>query len=489
MRQLLVVVPLIGLVALACGSDGGGGGSSGAGGAGASPGGGGTGAVAGSGGTATGGGGSGGTATGGGGSGGTSSGGVAGGGTGGGGTGGGGTGGSPSLACPTLAAPTGTTVDVTPADAGTLHSQVLGAAAGTTFLLADGTYSISSILQLSKTGVSLRGKSNDATKVIIDGKYAVTELVQVKASDVTIAHLTLTHAVDHAIHATPPGVGQDVKNLLVYGVRLVDNGEQFIKVNPNGSNPGYVDEGRVECSEFVMTAAGRPKVESCCGGCYTGGIDVHAGWKWVVRNNRFEGIYCDNGGLAEHAVHFWRGSRDTLVENNTIVDCARGIGFGLGNGAGDRVYPDNPYGGAKLAHYDGIIRNNVIWANIPWYDTGIELDIAKEPHVFHNTVMHGTGATKAFSSIDYRFAETFAVIQNNLTNKITQRDGAQGTVDHNLQNTPLGYFTTAGADFHLTAGAANAIDKGVSVAEAGIDLDGEPHTVGAPDLGADERKP
>ncbi len=483
MRASLLLLAL-GFVALACGSDDGGGGSGGSGGAA-------TGGSSSGGGSGVGGGGAGGTSGGGGSS--ASGGGGGASGSGGSGTGGdagsGGSGGGTSLACPPLPAPTGAVVNAKPSDAASLHSIVMGAAAGSTILLADGTYDITSTLQLAKAGVSLRSASNDASKVIIDGKYAVNELVAVSATNVTIAHVTLTHAVDHAIHAYPPGANQDVKNLVIYGVKLVDHGEQFVKVNPIGSTPGYVDEGRVECSEFLMTAAGRPKVESCCGGCYTGGIDVHAAWKWVVRNNRFEGIYCENGGLAEHAVHFWKGARDTLVENNTIIDCARGIGFGLGGGTGDRVYPDNPYGGAKLAHYDGIIRNNVVWANHAFYDTGIELDIAKQPLVFHNTVMHGSGATKAFSSIDYRFAETFAVIQNNLTNKITVRDGAQGTVDHNLQNTPLAYFVAAGSDFHLQSGAANAIDQGVSVAQAGVDMDGQAHDQGAPDLGADERKP
>jgi len=480
MRSSSLVVFILPVWFLACGSDDGGD-SKGSGGTGASA----------TGGSSSGGssaGGSGGT----GGSSGTGASSTGGGGSSGGGgaSGAGGSGGSGggTLACPALAAPSGTVVDVKPSDAATLHSLVLGAAAGTTFSLADGTYAISSTLQLAKAGVTLRSASNDATKVIIDGKYTVNELVAVSASNVTVAHVTLTHAVDHAIHAYPAQANVDVKNLVVYGSRLVDNGEQFLKVNPNGSTPGYIDEGRVECSEFVMTAAGRPKVESCCGGCYTGGIDVHAGWKWVVRNNRFEGIYCDNGGLAEHAIHFWKGARDTLVENNTIIDCARGIGFGLGGGTGDRVYADNPYGGAKLAHYDGIIRNNVVWANHAYYDTGIELDIAKQPLVFHNTVLHGSGASNAFSSIDYRFAETNATIQNNLTNKITLRDGAQGTVDHNLENTPLAYLVAAGTDFHLTAGAANAIDKGVSLPQAGSDLDGDPHATGAPDLGADERK-
>jgi hypothetical protein len=42
-------------------------------------------------------------------------------------------------------------------------------------------------------------------------------------------------------------------------------------------------------------------------------------------------------------------------------------------------------------------------------------------------------------------------------------------------------------DFHLTASASNAIDRGIALAEAGLDLDGEAHSKGLPDLGADER--
>jgi len=93
-----------------------------------------------------------------------------------------------------------------------------------------------------------------------------------------------------------------------------------------------------------------------------------------------------------------------------------------------------------------------------------------------------------FSSIDYRFGRTQVIIENNLTRRITVRDGASGTVDHNLENVPESYLADpARGDFHLTASASNAIDRGVTMTLAGLDIDGEPHTRGAPDLGADER--
>src|SRR4029079_6116150 len=101
------------------------------------------------------------------------------------------------------------------------------------------------------------------------------------------------------------------------------------------------------------------------------------------------------------------GARDTLVEQNTVINCARGIGFGLVESGATRTYADNPYPGVVyIGHYDGLIRNNVIYASIPYFDTGIELDQARGTRVFHNTVTHSTAATAAFSSIDYRFANT-----------------------------------------------------------------------------------
>jgi hypothetical protein len=411
--------------------------------------------------------------------------GAAGGGGAGGSTGGGGS--VPAFGCDALPDPRGEVVMASPADAGRLHDIVGSAAPGATVLLADGTYPLAASIQLGNDGVTVRGASGDAAAVVIDAQYAVNEAFAITGSNVTLTDLTITRAVDHLVHVYPPAAGVDVTGLHLYRVRFIDAGEQFVKVNPIGAELGYIDDGRVECSYFELTDAGRPNVESCCGGCYTGGIDAHEAWGWEVRQSTFVGIYCDGAGLAEHAIHFWKGSRDTLVENNTIVDCARGIGFGLGGGAGERIYPDAPHGGMQLAHFDGIARNNVIWADIPWFDTGIEIAEAREPLVAHNTVLAGDGATAFFSSIDYRFDTTVARIQNNLTRLVTQRDGAQGTVDHNLESTPLSLFVAAPDDFHLVPGASEAIDQGVALPEAGLDLDGDAHDAGtAPDVGADE---
>ena len=139
-----------------------------------------------------------------------------------------------------------------------------------------------------------------------------------------------------------------------------------------------------------------------------------------------------------------------------------------------------------LAHYDGIIRNNVVWADIPAYDTGIELDETRTPRALHNTVVHGAGATAFFSSIDVRFEGTEADLVNNLVQRISQRDGATASLASNVEEAALSWFVdAAGLDFHLGAAAAAAIDQGVVDADAGQDMDGEPHTVGGAESGRD----
>jgi len=399
--------------------------------------------------------------------------------------------GAAAFGCPALGPPSGPVIDVTPDQAAALPDIVRDAVAGDTISLADGTYALPATLQMAVAGVTLRSASGDAAAVILDAGYAVAEAVQVSASDVTIAHVTITRAIDHPVHVVPPDGGPDVTGFLLYGAQLIDGGEQFLKVNPNGARDAWVDGGRVECSLFRLTDAGRPMVERDPGGCYTGGIDVHAGRGWVVRLDRFEDIYCAGEGLAEHAIHFWTGSRDTLVEDNVIVDCARGIGFGLGEtGNGEsRAYADDPYPGAGfIGHYDGLIRNNAVWAASEWFDTGIGLEQARGARVHHNSVVSADSATRFFSSIDIRWDNSVAEVQNNLTRRITQRDGGSGTIDSNAEMVDLAIFAdAAGGDLHLAAGASVAIDQGIPLDDAGDDLDGEPHTAGAPDLGCDER--
>jgi hypothetical protein len=386
--------------------------------------------------------------------------------------------------CNPLPAALGPTVRVTPTQAGSLPAIVARAPAGTTILLADGTYRLGGTVVVSKAGQTIRSSSGRPGAVVLDGSYATGDLVAVAASGVTIAEVTLTRASYHLVHIVPREA--TIRRVRLYRLRLLDGAEQFVKVNPNAARSAFADRGRVECSTFRLTDRGRPHVPSDFLPCYTGGIDAHGARGWIVRLNRFEDIRCGKG-LAEHAVHFWTGSRDTLVERNTIVDCARGIGFGLGERTDwTRRYADRAATG-YVGHYGGIIRNNVVVAARPGTDTGIGLEQARGARVYHNTVYASPRATGYFSSLDYRFPNTTADIRNNLLTRITARDGATARLARNVESVPASWFRSpAGLDFHLRPAATGAIDRGVPVSAAGLDIDGKPHAVGPPDLGADE---
>lgn len=387
-------------------------------------------------------------------------------------------------ACPPLGAASGPSIRVGPAQAGRLPALVAEAEAGTTILLADGTYRLASTLVVARRGVTIRSRSGRPSAVVLDGRYATGDLVAVAASDVTIAEVTLTRASFHLVHVVPPDGGPSIRGVRLHRLRLLDAAQQFVKVNPNAARTAYADAGRVECSTFRLTDRGRPNVSQVLP-CYTGGVDAHGARGWVVRLNRFEGIRCARG-LAEHAVHFWTGSRDTVVERNTIVDCARGIGFGLGERTDwARRYADS--GPGYVGHYGGIVRNNVVVATRPGMDTGIGLEQARGARIYHNTVYASPRATGYFSSLDYRFANTSADVRNNLLTRLTGRDGATARLSSNVESVPASWFRNAARlDFHLRRTAAGAVDRGVRVAAAGLDIDGAAHSVGRPDLGADE---
>jgi len=396
--------------------------------------------------------------------------------------------------CPPLPPPSGVTVEVS--SVAGLQNAVNNAAAGSTILVDDGTYALNGVyLRIAAPGVTLRSKSGEREAVVLDGNYQTTEIVQVVASNVTIADITLKRAYYHLIHVMASD-GADTTNTQIYNVHGLDPGQQAIKINQNSAYTHYADSGRVACSRLELTDAGRPHIWAINASCYTGGVDGHQAKGWTIRDNTIQGFWCDSG-LSEHAIHFWTGSRDTLVERNTLRDNARGIGFGLGqSGSNWRTYNDNPCPGVSNAgHYGGVIRNNFIFASRSellnsgsGFDCGVCLEQACRVDVLHNTV----ASTQApFSSIEWRFSGTSVDVYNNLvTHNLRARDNATANQGGNLENAPLSLFVNAaGGDLHLASSASQAIDKGIALA-GGLcddDIDGEVRPIGpARDTGADE---
>ncbi len=364
-------------------------------------------------------------------------------------------------------------------------------------VLESGTYDLPyALLWLDTEGLVIRGETGDPNDVILDGQYTDSgQMIWISASDVVLADLTVQHASNHLVHVAP-WTATDVLGVRLLNLRLLDPGQQAIKINTdNISFPTYyVDGAEIGCSTLELTDAGRPYVTYINGGeCYTGGIDAHATDELWVHDTTIEGFWCPTGANypSEHAIHVWNGAGNTRIENNRLINNARGIGFGLGDGlyAISRTWPDTCPSANPPAHYHGQIVNNLILVNEPdlfvseWgFDTGIGLEQACEPKVYHNVVF-STQAPES-SSIEYRFSGTNAEIVNNLTtHNIRERNNGVAELVGNF--TVDGSEFVSASDFHLLPNAF-FLDQGDSRTAGSTDIDGETRG-NAPDPGIDER--
>jgi hypothetical protein len=376
-------------------------------------------------------------------------------------------------------------IEVSPGD--DLRAILLAAPGGSTILLNSGVYRITQPLFMNTDSLTIMSKARHRDSVVLDGNLGglplnpsefVHTVVLMRASYTTLAHLTISHAKHHGIHSYPPSSAEEnIRGVKIYDVRVHDCGEQLIKVNSNGnsSNLRWVDDGRVEFSliEFTNNSVMRNMGHYF----YTGGVDVHGGYNWIISNNVFKNIERD-ATLMEHAVHFWSKSRGTLVENNLFVNVYRGIGFGMKtteNGNLERHYDDGEGTSPYFDHIDGIIRNNLLYNEAGVHlETGIELMNVKNVQVYNNTIF---SVDRPYNSMEYRWPNTTVIAKNNLLSyNIRPRDNATADTIANIQNAGAGMFVNPEElNFRLGPTAINAIGTGVRLPDSlfGVDMGGK----------------
>jgi hypothetical protein len=343
------------------------------------------------------------------------------------------------------------------------------ASPGDTISLADGTYTIASYgIAVRTTGLTFKSKSGIRENVTISGAGMLGDIEYgfwVAAHRITIRDVTIRDVYYHCIQTDV-----NVDSLRVINCVLMDGREQLLKVPSSSENADPSEGGLVEGCLFEFSKGIAQQY-------YTGGVDCHFSKNWKIRNNVFKNIRSPENQVAEHAVHFWNNSEGTLVENNVIINCDRGIGFGLG---------DSP-------HKGGVIRNNMIYhaviSGVDNADVGIGLETCTDAQVYNNTIYFDNDYSNA---IEYRFAATKNItITNNLTNKmIRQRDNASANVSNNVTDAQASWFIAANTgDLHIRPTITSVIDKAVSIEGLSSDIDGQTRQIGAIDIGADEYYP
>lgn len=327
-------------------------------------------------------------------------------------------------------------------------------------LIKDGEYILSGMLHVYTDNITLRSLSGNRDAVVLKGRGmngSVSHVFLISASNFIVSDITLGWVANHGIQVQGE---QDADAPLIHNVRFVDTREQMLKVSFGSLNSPGSDNGIVEWSLFEYSAGIGPQY-------YIGGIDAHQAHNWIVRNNEFRHIRSPQTTLAEHAIHFWSDARHTLVDNNVIVNCDRGIGFGMND----------------QTHVGGIIRNNMVHTT---RDVGIILENSSDTLVYNNTVF----TENYFNSIEYRFSGTHGgEIVNNLTNRaISSRSGGTADVRSNVTSAQSNWFVNATqGDLHLVSPVPAVVDQGETLSAVKNDFDGDSRPQGAGyELGADE---
>lgn len=356
-----------------------------------------------------------------------------------------------------------------------------GAGVPATLLIADGDYLLDiPVLQVNCSGLIVRSASGNRDRVLLRGpdegpQASLHHVFLVSASNVTIADLTFGYCRCHGIQVRGEAP-HNVAGLRVHNCRIINCNEQFIKGSSALDDPVGATDGVIEHCLFEFTRGWAYQY-------YTGGIDIHKGVNWIVRDNLFRNLRVPNDQthIAEHAVHFWyrcpTRPQSVVVERNWIINCDRGIGFGLGSLVGGHN------GGSS------VIRNNFVYNNGEGAhtDVGIGLEYADHVRVENNTVH----IARYWAPIEYRFAgSSNLVFRNNLVNApIRRRDGAPpAALENNLETAEAaGFRDLTQGDLHLSANATNAIDRGLASPAFDTDIDAEKRPQGAGwDIGADE---
>ncbi len=357
---------------------------------------------------------------------------------------------------------------------------------GDVITLSPGTYKLNertiSIIRPGSAGKPITVRADTFGDVILE--LITLEGFLVKApfwifENLEIKGLCRNHNYcEHAFHVVGRGQGFVLRNCRLHDFNSIVKANGV--VNKDGARI-FPDGALIEGNTFYnseIRKTGHP----------VNGIDVVGPNNWIVRNNIIADFAKGRGNRISYAAFIKGNSSTGVFENNLVIGEYRhsggtrvGLSFG-GGGSGPKFCRN---GNNTVEHTGGIVRNNVV---MNFTDVGLYLNRARDTLVLNNIFYRTLG-------IDVRFAESTAVIENNiLAGKIRARDGGTFSQRSNrIIDSSGGWFgadfddwfaSPVKADFTLLA-AEGIVDKGNRHEELREDFCGEKR-VGKPDLGAFE---
>lgn len=368
-----------------------------------------------------------------------------------------------------------------------LQSAVYNAKANSTIVITPGTYQLTSTLGITQNNITIIGASNDCGAVELIGAgmdnsdhQGIEHGVWVDAENATIANITLSEFFLHPI--TMSGNAHGAK---VYNVRMINAGQQFIKVNPIEYGIG-ANSGSVEYSIMQYTQSPPALARYGAGSGYTNGVDIHAGKGWKISHNLFKNFHTPDSAdhLWNAAVLVWNGAEDTITENNVFIDTDRAIAYGL-----TEKSPD---------HRGGVIRNNMVTMTRGLYtdsraakaDAAIIVWDSPGTQVVHNTVLTNNNTPFA---IEVRFDESGVNLSHNISDapvgktkiaamrslcRVFNACGKNITLlntDTNVMQATPGWFIDPDmGNLRLKPETAETINNVTALPYALFDIDGEP---------------
>jgi len=381
-----------------------------------------------------------------------------------------------------------------------LQGAVSSAGPGDEIIIVPGTYNLTSPLNLSDVGMTIRGSTGDREDVELVGggmnTRGVDEILIVNVDDVTIRDLTARDCYFNGIHIR--GENQ-ASGTLISNVKIIDIGERHIKGSGGGSASAISDDVVIEQVYMLQTQprTGHPDTNPD----YIGGIDCMGTRGWTIRDSVAEGIVgAENGGNA--GIFLWQGVQNVTIERNAMISCAKGIA--LGNPSGPTASP--PVFTYPWHAINVMVRNNFVLRG-PWTtgnNIGIELCNTKDVSVYNNTFYSENASyfrlISPYDAAGEGLTTNLQMVNNIIRGGVfdlTQAGGwsaasvaAMGNLVHGeatIDVSPTWFVDPANGDFHLTALATPAIDQATVLADVPEDIDRQTRPSGsAPDFGGDE---